>query len=73
MAMGTAKSVWSGHSCPLPLKLVLNLKLLLEVICEKDSSSTRAPPPAALETRECGDRRRLCPSSRQVTFSRGRA
>ena len=23
MVMGTAKSVWSGHSCPLPLTLVL--------------------------------------------------
>jgi hypothetical protein len=25
MAMGTAKSVWSGQSCPLPLTLVLIL------------------------------------------------
>jgi hypothetical protein len=28
MAMGAAKSVWSGHSCPLPLTLVLLLILV---------------------------------------------
>jgi hypothetical protein len=28
MAMGTAKSVWSGHSCPLPLTLELLLILV---------------------------------------------
>jgi hypothetical protein len=29
MAMDTAKSVWSGHSCPLPL----TLELLLILVC----------------------------------------
>jgi len=33
MAMDTAKSVWSGHSCPLPLTLVL----LLILVCGVDS------------------------------------
>jgi len=33
MAMGTARSVWSGHSCPLPLSLVL----LLILVCGVDT------------------------------------
>jgi hypothetical protein len=37
MVMGTAKSVWSGHSCPLPLSLVL----LLILVCGVDTLRDR--------------------------------